>query len=250
MSVKEKITGFKQSKWLAVRLIYGTLSVLRSMVRFATDGKYRAGLFAQKRYSDNYHQRSVYTYANRYPLLFEACKRYLVAKRQPRVLSFGCATGEEVFTLGEYLPDAMITGVDINEWCISECNKKKDDGRFVFVHRYSQIFEREGNFDAIFCMAVFQQTENRMNDDNSVSAGLTFKQFEKEIMMLDEKLSAGGLLVIDHSDFSFVDTACSRYYTPLDFEGNKMHRKRPQYGRDNMKVSDTQDNYRVFIKNV
>ena len=32
----------------------------------------------------------------------------------PKILSFGCSTGEEVATLSKYIPHGSIVGVDIN----------------------------------------------------------------------------------------------------------------------------------------
>ncbi len=97
-------------------------------------------------------------------------------------------------------------------------------------------------------MAVFQRTENRTRKDNRVARGHTFSQFESEIRILDSKLKVGGLFIIDHADFSFGDTACAGNYRPIGFEHNRLVRARPLYDRDNRKVTDQQDNNRVFEK--
>ena len=97
-------------------------------------------------------------------------------------------------------------------------------------------------------MAVFQRTENRLRPDNAVAEGFTFERFEAELTTLDKKLKTGGLLIIDNTDFSFTDTQSASHYTPLDFEKNRIMRRRPLFDRNNTKISETQNNYRVFIK--
>lgn len=166
----------------------------------------------------------------------------------PKLLSFGCSTGEEVFTLAEYLPHADIVGVDINEWCLAECRRKDSQHRHTFHHRRSSVFESAQDFDAIFCLAVFQHPENRNNPDNAVAAGHTFDQFEREVALLDAKLKSGGLFVIDHADFSFAHTASAANYTPLDVATSRRLRIRPIYGRDNHKLADRHESHRIFVK--
>ena len=96
---------------------------------------------------------------------------------------------------------------------------------------------------------MFHRTENRTNKDNFVASGSRFEQFEQEINVLDGKLKSGGLLIIDHSDFSLTDTVCSMNYTPLlSFERNRMVRNLPLFDRENRKIAEKHDSYRVFVK--
>ena len=173
---------------------------------------------------------------------------YLANSSAPKVLSFGCATGDEVFSFAEYLPGAVIIGVDINAWCIRQCKERSQKGSYSFCERYSREFEGAGGFDAIFCMAVFQRSENRASPRSEMSIGFKFQQFEREIGILDAKLEPGGLLIIDHADFSFEDTVHSRHYRALEFEGNSVQYNRPLFDRNNRRVSDTQCLNRIFVK--
>jgi hypothetical protein len=245
MNWKNNIKELQHSRWHIARAVY---AVLRPVGRFLADSRYRAEMLSRWQFRNKQHQGSVYTAEDRYPLLFAACRDYLSSCNKPSILSFGCSTGQEVATIGAYLPRAIIMGVDINEWCIKQCKKKYSNTNWSFYHRFSKEFEASVNFDAIFCMAVFQRTENRLNTDNETASGLTFEQFEQEILMLDAKLKTGGLFIIDHSDFSFTDTICNRHYSPLNFDKNKLLRNRPLFDKNNKKISETQNNYRVFIK--
>src|SRR5690348_1435173 len=54
------------------------------------------------------------TQPDRYPVIFKFVQARLGAETPAAILSFGCATGEEVFSLRRYFPRATIKGIDIN----------------------------------------------------------------------------------------------------------------------------------------
>ena len=245
-----EIRQWRYSKTFLKRGIYTLAHESRELLLFLTSGRFRSEKLAAWKSKGGYHQRSTLTAPDRYPLLFQQAKLYFMNKADnPNILSFGCSTGEEVFTLGKYLPNAHVVGIDINKWCLRQCWKNNGNPRqYSFLYRFSREFEAAGNFDAIFCLAVFQRTENRTNEDNSISTTYTFGQFEQEITMLDGKLKEGGLFVIDHSDFSFKDAFCSKNYLPLPFENNQLLRYRPLFDRNNQKIAETQNNFRMFVK--
>ena len=247
-TIKEKFKSLKNSRFWAGRLVYGISKQLLYPVKLIFDSNYRAKQLAQWKFGEHYYQKETFTAPNRYPELFEQCKLYLHDKKQTYILSFGCSTGQEVASIGEYLPDAHIMGVDINQWCINQCRENLKNPRFSFCHSLSKAFSASVGFDAIFCMAVFQRTENRTNANNVKATGFTFKQFEKEILTLNNKLKPGGLFIIDQADFRFMDTACSNYYKPLDFAGNKTIRERPVFDRNNQKIDELNNTYRMFVK--
>ncbi|MDD4921041.1 MAG: class I SAM-dependent methyltransferase [Bacteroidales bacterium] len=249
MKAKDYIKDLGLSTSLLGRFVYFSAKWLWLSFSIITKAEQRSVFLTSIRFGRFYAQRSVFTVPNRYPLLFRACADYLVSVEQPRIMSFGCSTGEEVFFVGEYIRNASIMGVDINRWCLKQCLKKYHNPKYIFVHRFSKELERASDFDAIFCLAVFQRTENRTNQRNYNARGFIFRHFEHEITMLDMKLRLGGLLVIDHSDFSFEDTAVSKKYCPLkSFELNKILRNRPLFDRNNQKIADEYNSYRVFLK--
>ena len=251
MNLKDCIKQFSYSDKLVKLLIYRIFKVIWIGVKISGNGRFRSETFTGKFFGKEVYQRVTFTISNRYPLIFRMCADCFLNQNisNPSILSFGCSTGEEVFTIGEYLPHAKITGVDINSWCIRQCLKVNRNPNFSFLNRNSKKFENATLlFDAIFCMAVFQRTENRTERNNQIAQGHTFEQFEKEIDVLDVKLKVDGLLIIDHSDFSFTDTVCVLRYNPLEFDKNRLIRERPLYDKNNRKVADTQFNYRVFVK--
>lgn len=247
-SLKAKLKQLQHSRFRANRLAYHACRVVWFGCRLLVNARLRSETIGPWRHRGIQHQRLTFTKPNRYPLLFEVCRRHCAPLGEPRLLSYGCSTGDEVFSLAERVPQAVLVGVDINEWCLAQCRRKDPQHRYAFHHRLSPEFASERNFDAILCLAVFQRSEHHKAADNSVAVGQTFAQFEQEISVLDGKLKPGGLFIIDHADFRFTDTACAVRYTPLDFPNNRLLRVRPLYGPDNRKLADQHDSPRVFVK--
>lgn len=247
MSIKEKVNILKSSRNPFLRFTFLLLKLCWHTTKLLISRPYRSFYLTKWKFGANYYQRSFFTLTNRYPELFRQCQLYFENAVTPKILSFGCSTGEEVFTIGEYLPNALVFGVDINTWCIKQCKKKYKNPRFIFNHSLAKEFDKSGDFDAIFCLAVFQRTENRI-DISEKAQGLTFEQFENQIAILDEKLKPDGLFIIDHADFSFFDTNCAKNYKPLNFESNAMRRNRPLFDKQNNKIAETQMQFRIFVK--
>lgn len=219
---------------------------LSQLKRAFADPAFRWSLINEGRHA-SYFQKETYTTLNRYPFVFRACASYLAYREVPKILSYGCATGEEAFTLSQYLPNATIMGVDINEWCIRRAKKKYATDQISFCSITDTAFLQSDGFDAIFCMAVFQHTSNRKNN-LKIASNISFQLFENELLTLDKKLKKGGLLVIDHADFLFSDTTIAARYKPLEFPRNLISRSRPSYNRNNERIAEKQEIYRVFIK--
>lgn len=237
----------KGSKNPALRLIYRICLGLLLSFRFLTKAGYRSEIFYGSKYAGDYHQRASFTTMNRYPGLFSICKDFFKDKPTLRILSFGCSTGEEVESLSHYFPEAEILGADINKRSLRVARSRYGNRQKHFVHSLSSEFNEAGNFDIVFCCAVLQSTANRTTADNQVS-DWPFHQFESAIVSLDQKLSDGGLLVIDHCDFRFTDTCVAAKYEALPVEHNQITRDRPTYNALNQKISDLSENDRVFVK--
>src|ERR1700689_3241127 len=86
----------------------------RAMYRFAVDPRFRAGLRLQRQHPKNLFQPFANTGADRYPAIFRFARDSLGDGAALRLLSFGCATGEEVFSLRRYFPQSHVKGIDIN----------------------------------------------------------------------------------------------------------------------------------------
>jgi hypothetical protein len=216
--------------------------------RFLRSSRIRAQILTALWYKDQHFQRETFSCEDRYPDLFAECRNRIGDRGDAKVLSFGCSTGSEVFSLARYLPQAEITGVDLNVWCLKQCSEANSNSRLRFLHRFSSEFADSTGFDAIFCMAVFQRTEHRTANVTPGQTGFTFERFEDEVRMLDRKLKIGGVLLLDQCDFPFEQTDASIRYTVPDFEANRVLRQRPLFGKDNQLITNEHYSPRCFLK--
>lgn len=231
-----------------LRAGYRGIKALGAVRRFVVSPRNRSQTLTGLNYKDQHLQLETYTCEDRYPVLFEYCRQHLAACSSPKILSFGCSTGEEVFTLARYLPHAEIVGVDINSWCLQQGAKKNRNPQLSFLHSLSREFAGVTGFDAIFCMAVFQRTEHRTENALPDDTGFTFERFEAEVIELDGKLKPGGLFFLDEYDFSFEDTGIADRYKPAEFEGNHVFLQRRMFGRENRLIAHEQTSVRCYIK--
>lgn len=246
--LRMQIEKMGRSQNIFCRAAYRGIKALGALRRFLLSPRIRSQVLTRRLYAGQHFQGETFSCEDRYPELFEECRERLADRPGVRILSYGCATGEEVFTLARYLPQAEIVGVDINRWCLKECARRNTSARIRFLHRMSPEFAGAAEFDAGFCMAVFQRTEHRIAGAEPVETGFTFERFEDEVRMLDEKLKPGGLLFLDECDFSFEQTAVAAGYRPLEFAGNRVLRRRPLFGRDNRLIASEHDSVRGFVK--
>ena len=206
----------------------------------------RSELFASIRFQHELFQPHTFTLPDRYPALFAHCAHQMQGMASPRILSFGCSTGEEAFSLHRLLPNASILGVDLNPWCLQQANRHNRSPLLRFVHGQSAEFADSAPFDAIFCMAVLQQATNRTGDREE--SGFTFTRFEQQLRELDRRLLPGGYLYIDNCDFLFTDTALASGYDAVMFPGSRKLRRRPLYDRSNHRIAEEYTADRCFRK--
>jgi SAM-dependent methyltransferase len=247
-ALRRQIERMGESSNILLRAGYRGIKALGAARRFVVSARIRSQMLTALQYKSRHIQLETYSRDDRYPTLFEYCRQSLAGCAAARILSFGCSTGEEVFTLARYLPRAEIVGVDINPWCLKQCMRKNLSGQLHFLHSLSPEFADESGFDAIFCMAVFQRSEHRSNDALPGDTGFTFQRFEAEIAMLDRKLKTGGLFFLDECDFSFEQTGAAARYRSAEFEGNCALRQRPLFDRENRLVAKEYASFRCFLK--
>ena len=89
---------------------------------------WRRGLFEfgrrLRRPVEGRFQPYAYTLPDRYPWLFDFAAERLGRIAAPRLLSFGCSRGDEVFSLARRLPRATIKGIDIDLRNIAACRAR------------------------------------------------------------------------------------------------------------------------------
>ncbi len=231
----------------------GFLRYARAAIRFATSSAYRSALKLRWRKPRNLFQVNNCTRKNRYPVLFRMTRQKLGDGPNVHLLSFGCATGEEVFTLRTYFPDATIKGVDINPHNISVCRQRlaeRPDPKIQFECADSVHQEPLAAYDAIFCMAVFRHGDLIDPRFTRCDRLIRFAEFSKMVEDIARRLKPGGLLLIIHANFRFRDTP-----TADEFEvAHRMNLSRrggavtPLFDRDNRRTNEVNYDEVMFRK--
>lgn len=210
--------------------------------RFAADENYRNAALVRLQANPHLFQPDNYTEEDRYPELFQEAARRLADIERPKVLSFGCSTGEEVFTLRSHLPTAQIKGLDISRWNIAVCQRKlrsAPDEAVAFQRAGTTLQEPDAAYDAIFCMAVLRRGRLTTQRPERCDPHISFARFETCVTDLSRCLRVGGLLFIEHSNFRFGDLAlASDFETIARVSLDGRAERYPIYGRDNRLLAD------------
>jgi SAM-dependent methyltransferase len=137
------------------------------------------------------------TSANRHPDFFAMAADALAEIREPRILSFGCATGEEVFALAEHVPNAQIDGIDINPACIAKAQRRLTDAQQSRLHFSvgDTLPAVDHHYDAIFCLSVLRHARLDAEQPASCEAIMPFARYAQFVENLDRALKPGGIRV-------------------------------------------------------
>lgn len=217
--IKQKIRLCRNSNNPVIRAGVKPIYLLRSafhLTRFFTDADFRGTTLMQIFNPGRVHQTTSLTCMNRYPEIFTECQKYLGEKANLKILSYGCSTGEEVLTLRYYFPPATIIGAELNRRSLAICRKQPIDPRTSFIYSTVGNLAMNGPYDAIFCMAVLQRRPGFIADNGvaSLKKIYPFERFERQIKELDTFLKPQGLLIIHHTQYSFMDTSIAHRYEP------------------------------------
>ncbi|MGU3392468.1 class I SAM-dependent methyltransferase [Sphingomonas sp. M1A8_2b] len=184
-------------------------------------------------------QPATNTWTNRHPLLFAATASHLDDLARPRLLSFGCSTGQEVFTLARHLPGAQIDAVDINPACIArarrDARRRSDWAAINFVCASRPDPTRKAYYDAVLCLSVLRHGRLEAELPESCDDIMPFERFAATINQLDRALRPGGLLVLWGCHFRFADTSVARRYRVLSVSGAPPQAA-PFYGPDDSRL--------------
>jgi SAM-dependent methyltransferase len=187
---------------------------------------------------------------NRYPELFAFVRAALADGPAVRILSFGCSTGEEVFSLRGYFPQARIHGLDINPWNIALCRLRRwrqGATRTSFAAAASTAAQPPAAYDAIFAMAVFRHGAlNTVPPPPACDAKICFADFDRSIADLARVLKPGGLLVVQNAMFRFADTGSAAAFEVV--HSVKLPAPVPLYDRSNRLIPSADYEDVIFRK--
>lgn len=232
-------------------------SALRSLYRCIRNDRDRGIVLLQLRRPIGLFQPYDATGDDRYPRVFRFVRDSIGDGPDRRILSFGCSTGEEVFSLRRYFPAAAIRGIDINPRNIRTCRHRLaargGDPRLSFAQAGSAAGETPASYDAAFAMAVFRHGALGDGPDRC-DHRLRFADFERSVGALARALKPGGLLAIRHANFRFSDTAAAADFEPVFsfppalISSSSADPVTPIYGRDNCRLSGNPHDDGVFRK--
>lgn len=233
------------------RLATLPLRALRRLWRLATEPPYRDMRRLIAHSPNGAFQPFNDTRRNRYPRIFGFVQRALGADSPVAILSFGCSTGEEVFTLRRHFPRATIKGIDINPGNIAVCRKRQarmGDGGLTFAIADSTADEPIAAYDVIFCMAVLRHGGLGAPGVTRCDHLLRFADFATTIEDFSRCLKPGGLLVIRHSNFRLCDTPAAASFETVCRVRYPVAANTPIFGPDNRLMEGVTDPDAVFRK--
>ncbi len=236
-----------------LKKVPGLVSLVR-LWKIVRSPCYRSEWLLKRDSPDNLFQPFGFTSFDRYPRIFAFVSEQLSDIATPRLLSYGCSTGEEVFTLGRYFPYGEIVGIDINPRSIAVCRNKlsrSGETRTRFELAGSPDAEPNCFYDAVFCLSLLRHGELGASSPEYCSHLIRFADFEEIVTGFSRCLKPGGYLVIRGSNFRFSDTAVSSEFDVVFSAEDKAPRKdTPVYDSDNRYLADTVYNDVIFRKRI
>lgn len=202
------------------------------MVQVLRGGERRSSALLMRRRPKGLFQPYGTTQEDRYPELFNSVRQIVADTSQTRILSFGCSTGEEVFSLARYFRHSHIHGVDIDANRIGHCLARRlregQELRLSFACAGDVTQAATASYDVVMAMAVFRHGALGKSPIDC-STWIRFADFDSVVGDLARVLKPGGLLVIRHANFRFGDTRASGQFECVRREATM---NSPIYGPD------------------
>lgn len=187
------------------------------------------------------------TFMDRHPDIFDFLKLQF-GDQQIRLLSFGCSTGEECFSLRNYLPYAKITGVDINPNSILTAKKNSlVDGNMEFVCLSPNALHQLGQFDVILALSVLCKNPEAQ-ELNDISSIYPFHRYNTIVSLLDSQLNKNGYLIIRSSNFRLKDSSVFSNYSVVNFEKRRDPKDFPKFDSNNKRLKNYLETEEFFRK--
>jgi len=187
------------------------------------------------------------TFMDRHPDIFDFLKLQF-GDQQIRLLSFGCSTGEECFSLRNYLPNAKITGVDINPNSILTAKKNSlVDGNMEFVCLSPNALHQLGQFDVILALSVLCKNPEAQ-ELNDISSIYPFHRYNSIVSLLDSQLNKNGYLIIRSSNFRLKDSSVFSNYSVVNFEKRRDPKDFPKFDSNNKRLKNYLETEEFFRK--
>lgn len=193
------------------------------------------------------HQVMNSTSFDRYPEIFRHLQAKYGRDSALRILSFGCSTGEECFSLRTYFPNAQITGVDIEPANLKEAASKNTDANIHFLKSTEKNISLHGPYDLTFAMSVLCRWPGTRDHPN-VSKIYPFAKYEQMLDQLCRHVVPGGALTIFNSNYRFTDSKLAGGYALEKVPLEKSVEFVQQFDRNGDRLPENAQEYFVFIR--
>ena len=151
------------------------------------------------------------TYLGRYWNELSVLRRYFPSDLGLSILSFGCATGEEIATVRMLFPNARMYGCDIDWHSLRAARALLGSDAAVFDSTPAEI-ARHGPFDIILCNSVLlRPTTVVAGRKRGIDAAL----WSDTVSMLDQALAPGGVIQVINSNMPFRLHSAAQNYEVL-----------------------------------
>lgn len=149
---------------------------------------------------EGYCQLSHQTKEERFPKIFDNLVK--LKPKAKRILSFGCSSGEECFSLAKRFPEAEIIGLDLDYYSIKRArgnNKFKDR-----IYFHTEI-GGTGKYDIVTALMALFGLSQPVSKENWINA----------IGQIDKHLNPYGVFALYTSEYSFGETEIANNYKTI-----------------------------------
>ena len=196
---------------------------------------------------DNIMQTASTTFMNRHPDIFNFLQEKY-GKKNVRIISFGCSTGEECFSLRKYPPNADIIGIDINPNSIKTALKNPlKDSRMEFKNLNPSELIQLDKCDIILALSVLCKNPEAQ-EINDIASIYPFDRYNSIITQLDKNLKQDGLMIIRSSNFRFRDTSVFSNYKVILYEKQRASKDFPKFDSNNKRIQNFLETEEFFQK--
>lgn len=151
----------------------------------------------------------------RYSEFYQALHDNLLLPSSPRVLVFGCSTGEEIGTVHHFWPQAEVFACDIQSDLVEQARIKYPKAT-IFLSSEDKL-DAMGRFDLVCANSVFCRhplPKNGLND------AIPFSEFDRYCGLLSNSLKDGGFLMMYNSNYFFQDSSSAVAFTPINISAS------------------------------
>lgn len=244
------MTARQRRQWRAWLKRVAPLVVLVRMARALASPLGRGRLVAQLR-GARLLQPATVTWTDRHPALFAAVAASLANRTGPRLLSFGCSTGEEAFALARAIPSAQVDAIDVNPACIARARASAarcpEGSRVRFACADAPDAFGDVRYDAVLCLSVLRHGGLEVRRPPTCTASMPFARFVAAVAALDARVRPGGLLVLWGCHFRFGDTNTAAAFRPLFAPGIRPQ-PGPFWGPDDERLPEADEPNALFLK--